>query len=113
MKSLRALFGLFVVVAGFYLAWKLIPPYFNNYQFEDEVQNAALMNSYSTRSPEEISSDLAKKAAEYDIPLTPEQINVERNGNELSIWAEYTVHVDLPVFPLDLKFRPATKNRRI
>jgi YbbR domain-containing protein len=113
MKSLRALFGVFVVIASFYLAWKLIPPYFNNYQFEDEVKNAALMNSYNNRSPEEISIDLAKKAAEYDIPLTPEQISVERNGNELSIWAEYTVHVDLPGFPLDLKFRPATKNRRI
>jgi YbbR domain-containing protein len=113
MNSIKALFGILVVVAGFYLAVKLIPPYFNNYQFEDEVQNSALMNSYSTKSIEEIQIALAKKAREYDIPLKPDQIHVERNGNELSIWTEYTIRVDLPGFPVSLKFHPATKNKRI
>ena len=113
MNRLKALFGLLVVVAAAYAAWMMLPPYFNNYQFQDDIQSEALMNSYSNKSEQDIRNTLAKKAAEYGIPLQAEQINVQRSGAELSIWADYTVHLDLPGFPLDLKFHPATKNKRI
>ena len=113
MNRLKALFGVFLVIAAFYVGWKVVPPCFNNYQFEDAVQSEALLNSYSTKSENDIRNTLAAKAREYDIPLTAEQINVQRNGNELAIWAEYTIHLDLPLYPLDLKFHPATKNKRI
>lgn len=113
MRSVKALFGVLVVVAVFYSAWMLLPPYVNNYQFQDDIRSEALMNSYTTKSDQDIRNTLAKKAAEYDIPLRAEQINVQRNGAELSISADYTIHVDLPGLPLDLKFHPATKNRRI
>jgi len=113
MNRLKALFGLFVVVAVSYTAWMVLPLYVNNYQFQDDIQNEALLNSYSNKTEQDIRNTLAKKAAEYGIPLKAEQINVQRNGPELSIWADYTVHVDLPGFPLDLRFHPATKNKRI
>jgi hypothetical protein len=113
MKRVKALFGVLLAVATFYVGWMLVPLYFNNYQFQDDVQNEALINSYSNKSEQDISETLAKKAAEYGIPLKAEQIHVERSGSELSIWADYSVHVELPGFPLDLKFHPATKNRRI
>jgi len=113
MNRLKALFGLFVVVAITYTAWMLLPHYVNNYEFQDDIQNEALINSYSNKSEQDIRSTLAKKAAEYGIPLKAEEINVRRNGPELSIWAEYTVHVDLPGFPLDLRFHPSTRNKRI
>ncbi|HYY68627.1 MAG TPA: hypothetical protein VE734_02760 [Terriglobales bacterium] len=113
MGRLKALFGLLFVIAGFYAAWMLLPPYVHDYEFQDDIRNEALINTYSNKSEQDIRNTLAKKAAEYDIPLKPEQINVQRNGAELSIWADYAVHVDLPAFPLDLKFHPATKNKRI
>jgi hypothetical protein len=113
MNRLKALFGVLMVVAAFYAAWMLLPPYFGNYQFQDDIRNEALMNSYTTKTEQEIRDTLVKKAAEYGIPLKPEQINVRRAGPELSISADYTVHVDLPGFPLDLQFHPATKNKRI
>lgn len=113
MRRLKALFGLLLVVAAIYVGWKLLPPYLHNYQFEDAVESEALLNSYSNKSEWDIRTALANKAKEYDIPLTPDQINVVRNGGELSIWAEYTVHVEMPWMPVDLTFRPATKNKRI
>ena len=113
MNRLKALFGLFLVVAAVYAAWMFLPPYISNYQFQDDLQNEALINSYSNKSDLDIRNTLAKKAAEYGIPLKAEQINVLRNGPELSIWADYSVHIDLPGFPLDLNFHPATKNKRI
>jgi len=113
MDRLKALIGILMVVAAFYAAWMMLPPYINNYQFQDDIQNEALINSYSSKSEQDIRNTLAKKASDYGIPLKAEQINVLRNGAELSIWADYTVHIDFPGFPVDLKFHPATKNRRI
>jgi len=113
MDRLKALIGVLLVVAVFYAAWLMLPPYINNYQFQDDISNEALINSYSNKSELDIRNTLAKKAADYGIPLKAEQIHVQRNGAELSIWADYSVHIDLPGFPVDLSFHPATKNKRI
>jgi len=113
MKSLKPVIGVLLVVAALYAAWLVLPPYISNYEFQDDVTNEALVNSYSNKSELDIRNTLAKKAADYGIPLKAEQIHVQRNGPELAIWADYSVHVDLPGFPLDLNFHPATKNKRI
>ncbi len=113
MKNLKALLGLGVVVAAFYVAWMVLPPYYAHYQFQDAVDNEAKTASYTTKSEDDIRESLAKTARGLDIPLRAEDIHVQRDGNEVSIWAEYQVHVDLPVHPLDLKFSPASKNRKI
>ena len=114
MKTVRSLFGLLVVVAVFYTAWKIIPPYFNEYQFEDAIAAEARFSSYNqTRTEQDIRDAMAKKAAEYDLPLKADDIHVTRSGPEITIWADYTVHVDLPGYPFDLKFHPNSKNKRI
>ena len=114
MNRFKALFGLFLVVAAVYAAWMFLPLYISNYQFQDDLQNEALINSYSNKSDLDIRNTLAKKAADYGIPLKAEQIFIQRTGSELAIWADYTVHLDLIGWgPLDLTFHPATKNKRI
>ena len=99
------------------IAIALIPPYFDNYQFEDALNNEALAATYSTKTDEDIRSIVYKKAKEMEIPVTPEQIKVRRVGSQgtgtLAIEANYTVHVDLPLYPLDLDFHAATKNKGI
>jgi hypothetical protein len=61
--------------------------------------------------PEEIRAKVMKSAEEYDIPLTAEQVNVARNGTEVAIWADYVVHVNLPVRPVDIEFHPSTRQK--
>jgi len=114
MKTLRSLLGLLVVVATFYVAWKVIPPYFNEYQFEDAIAQEARYSAYNVqKSDQDIRDAVAKKALELDIPLTSDQIRVLRQGAELTISADYSVHVDLPGYPLDIKFHPNSKSKRI
>lgn len=113
MRNLRALFGVAVVVVAFYVGWMVLPPYYNHYQFQDAVENEAKMASYSTKSEDDIRESLAKSARELELPIKAEQIHVQRQGSEVTIWTEYMVHVDLPLHPLDLKFSPSSKNRKI
>lgn len=114
MKRIKALAGLLLVVVGFYLAWELLPPYFANYQLQDAIENEARLDSYNpNKTDADIKNSIVKAARDLDIRLKPEDVVISRDGPNLLISASYTVHVDLPGFPLDIKFNPATKNKRI
>ncbi len=113
MKNVKALIGILVVVAGIYVGFKLLPPYFNSFQFQDAIESEARLAANSpTRTEQEIRETVFKRAVEYDVPLTIDQINVQRSGSEVQIWAKYTIHVDLPGYPMDLKFEPTSKGKR-
>jgi len=115
MGSMKMIFGIFVIVAALYLGVVLIPPYMSNYQFEDVVKSEAMMNTYNNRPESDIRDEVFKKAQDLDIPITKDQIKVVRVGSagsgSLTIDTRYTVHVDLPGYPLDLQFDPSTRNR--
>jgi len=115
MGTIKLVLGLFVIASGVYLGAELIPVYYSNYEFQDVIKNEALLQTYTTKPEGEIQDMLFKKAQELDIPLTKEKIQVHRHGTtgtgSLTIDAPYTVHVDLPVYPLDLHFDPSTMNK--
>lgn len=113
MRQLKALLGLAVVVAGFYVAFKVMPPYYNQLRFKEAVETEVRAQSYTNKSEDEIRNIILRHAREYDVPIRAEQIRVMRSGAELSVEAKYEVHVDLPIYPIDLKFDASAKNRRI
>src|SRR6478736_9527354 len=115
MGSLKLVFGIFVMVASVYLIAELAPPFFSNYQFEDAIRTEAQMDTYNTKTEDQIRDAIFKKAQDLDVPVTREQIKVQRSGvtgsGSISIEAPYTVHVNLPGYPLDLDFNPTTRNK--
>ncbi len=114
MKHLKSLLGLAVVVGAFYMAFLLIPIYYNNYSFQDELDNQARQASYSNSvTDQDVQDILAKKAKELEIPLKAEQIHVARNGNEITITTHYSVSVHTPFKDFEINFDPSTKNKRI
>ena len=117
MGALKMIFGIACIVVAVYVCAELIPPYFANYQFEDAIRNEAQMNTYNTRTEESIRDSVFKKAQDLEIPVTREQIKVQRTGQMgaggLNIESSYIVHVDFPGYPLDLHFDPSTKNKSV
>jgi hypothetical protein len=117
MGSVKLVLGVGVIIAFIYGAWMIIPPYFANYQFEDQIKNEALHSTYTTKSEDDIRSSVLKQAKELDIPLTREQVKVQRMGTmgtgTILIDVDYTVHVALPGYPLDVHFHPSTSNRGV
>jgi hypothetical protein len=109
--------GIGAIVAVIIIGIQILPPYLNNYQFQDALNNEALAATYSNKTEDDIRDIAYKAAKENDIPIKPEQIKVIRSGGvgtgTLVIEANYTVHVDLPGYPLDLKFQVSSKNKGI
>jgi hypothetical protein len=114
MGTIRMLVGILVIVGGIYLSAKLIPPYFSNYQFNDWLKDEATHDSYSSKTESDIRMAVLKKAQEFDIPLTENDVKVARYGAQFNgtviIDAPYVVHVDLPGYPVDLHFAASTQN---
>jgi hypothetical protein len=111
MRTVRAIFGIVFIIVVVVAVLKLVPPYYNNYQLQDAITDEARMNTYTPKSAEDMRDSIWKKCKELDIPVTREQVNVQRDGQSVAIWLDYTVHVDLPGYPVDLKFHPSSKNR--
>ncbi len=109
MKSVRLVFGIVLIVAVVYLSWKVVPAYFANYQFQEEMDDIARTAAMDSRkTPDDIRGAVFEKAQLRRIPLEAEQIVVDRNVSDVTISAQYTVHVDVPVYPFDLNFKAAT-----
>jgi Domain of unknown function (DUF4845) len=110
MKNLRIAFWLFVVVAAVYTGWRVVPAYISNYRLEETIDDSARAAAVnSQRSEDEIRLAVYREAQNLHIPIKPEDIKVQRDAGEVVISADYTVHVDLPVHPIDLDFHPSSK----
>ncbi len=113
MIRLRALLTILIVGGGIYVGSMVLPAWYAYYRFQSDLEELAVVASYSTKSEADIQESVAARGRDYGIPLRPEQIRVSRAGNDLTISTEYTVHFDIPVYPFDLKFAPISKNRRL
>lgn len=100
-------------MAAFYVAWNVIPPYFNNYQLQDALDDIARKNSYTGLSDDDIKKTVVTKASTEDIKLREDQVIVTRTQDGLGISVKYQVHVDMVVHPVDLNFTANSLNKRI
>ncbi len=113
MGKLKALIALGLVVGSIYVAYNMVPPYFNNYQFQDSLDDIARKYSYSTVADDEIKKIVVTKADSEDIKIKENQVVVTRTRDGLGITVNYRIHVDMVVHPVDLDFTANSINKRI
>jgi hypothetical protein len=113
MAKLKGFIALGMVAAAFYVAWNMIPPYFNNYQLQDALDDIARKNTYTTISDDDLKKIVVTKADTEDIKLKEDQVIVTRKVDGLGISVKYKVHVDMVVHPVDLEFTANSLNKRI
>ena len=115
MGTLKLIFGLLLIVTCVYVGAELIPVYYANYEFTDVIKNEATLQTYTTKPEGEIQDTIFKKAQDLEIPLSKDQIKVQRRGTtgtgSLTIRAPYVVHIDFPGYPVDLHFDASTENK--
>ncbi len=116
MSTFKALVGLLVIIYVVYAGFQILPPEMNNYSFQDDLRNMALMagaNPHTTE--EELRQEIIKKAQEHQITLAPESVTVQRIGTPgapaVFVGADYNVPVSLPGYSLTLHFTPSSGNK--
>ncbi len=110
MPRLKAILGIALVVAFFYYCVKVLPPYIQNYQFQQEIQSIARNTQFGYATEPAIREEVRRKIVDLGVPLNIDKVLVTKDSNGVTIAAQYSVHVDLPVHPMDIIFSPATRN---
>jgi len=113
MEKLKGIIAILVVAAIVYVAWSVIPAYWYNYQFKDDLDELARRLSYTNKSDEDIKDMVIKKAASDNVVLRDDEVTVTKAGAEVSLSVKYRVHVDIIVHPVDLDFALVSYNKRI
>lgn len=113
MKELKSIFGLLLLLVGGFVLYKVLPAYWGDFKLGRLLEDQAITATYSNKSEAAIASDIAQKANAFDVPLSPEQVTVRRGAADLTITAVYSVHVDMPFYPIDLNFKTASKNKDV
>jgi hypothetical protein len=113
MGKAKGFIGLLLVVTGFYVAWNMIPPYFHNYQLQDDLDDVARRHSYTAATEDDIRTVVITQAAADDVVLKEDEITVVRNPMGVGITVKYRVHIDMVLHPVDVDFVANSMNKRI
>ena len=112
-SRLKAIVWSAILASFVYVCIRVVPLYFDDYQFRDIMQSTARFASVNRQSPDEIRKNLLKEAERADMPIRLEDIKVVSRAGRVDIEANYSVTVDLHVYQWTLNFHPTASNSRL
>lgn len=110
---LKAIVFTAVILAGIYVAFKVVPAYVSEYQLQDKMQELARFGIVNRYSDEQVRDNVFKVAQDLDIPAKREDIKVTVTQSFVKISLDYTVPVDLLFYSTELHFSPSSENKSI
>ena len=113
MEKLKILIIALVFAGGIYYIWHIVPPYWNNYEFQDGLDDIVRRASYTNISEEDLKQAVINKGKAMDIALKEDQVAVTRSNAGWTISVHYRVHVDMLVHPVDLDFQANSHNKAL
>lgn len=88
------------------IAILLIPPYYENWKLQRYLNALAHDASARSRPVEMVQAMVVDHAAALGLPVRGDDVHVTRSRDAVKIEVLYVVHIDLPVYTVDLHFRP-------
>ena len=96
--------GVLVVLA--LIAVLLVPPYYHDWQLQSFLKALVHDQATANRSTDLVRALVVDKAAGLGLPVRTPDVHVTRSKDQVKIEVLYIVHIDLPVYTVDLHFRP-------
>jgi hypothetical protein len=93
-----------LLVVAIYLGIVLVPIYYQNFNFENDVKTTASRAGSRFFDNEKIIKEILALAKKDEIRITKENIRVDRFAGQLHIFVNYSVPVDFIIFERDLNF---------
>lgn len=111
--KLKSILIVAVIVLAIYAAVKIIPPYVNDYQLSDKMQEQARFAVVNRYTEEQIRENIFKAVQDLDIPAKREDIKIVATNSIVKISMQYTVPVDLLMYHIELHFSPSSENKAL
>jgi hypothetical protein len=100
--------GVTVLLLMILLATRLAPPYVRNLRFQNALTEV-LRAAGSAASEETILKGVLEQAALLGLRVDPKDVRVRRAQGSLRVEVLYEVPVALPLYSVDLHFRPRAR----
>jgi hypothetical protein len=109
----KAILVTVILIFLVYAAVKMVPPYVDEYQLNDTMQETARYASVTRSNEDQIRTTIFRKIEELGIPAKKEDVKVTAVSGRVSISVDYTVPIDLTVYKFELHFTPSSSNKDI
>ena len=116
MGTIKAIGGFLAIIAVIYSGFQIVPPELTNYSFQDDLRQVAVTGGANpNKTDEDIRTMVLNKAREHGLPITANQVTVQRITTPglmaVYVAADYSVPVSLPGYSFNLHFTPSSENR--
>jgi len=110
----KTLLSLAFLAAILFVAVKTTPPYVNNYELQEHIQQLSIQWAARARvaTPDEIRDEVVAFAQDHGVPVTADDVTVAVTSH-ISTSLDYSVPGDLKVYTLMLHFMPSAENRSL
>jgi hypothetical protein len=111
VSRVRVLAGIGVLAALVLIGIRLLPAYIHNFEFQRHLEEISKDRSNLGSPAELVRVKVLERAARMGLPVTAEQVRVAPAEGRTRIEVRYFVRVDLPLYTVDLHFRPSAGGR--
>ena len=112
--KLKAIVFTLLIISGIYVAYKLVPPYVNEYQLQDKMEELARFGIVNRYSDEQVRENVFKTVQDLNLQMIKrEDIKVTVTQATCRISLDYTVPVDMFFYSTELHFSPSSENKSI
>lgn len=97
--------GVLAALAG--MGALLLPPYYENWKFQDSLSEMMSEKGAAALPPEALRVAVVNRAAGLGLPVHNGDVRVIKKGAQAKVEVLYVVRVDFPLYTVDLHFHPA------
>jgi len=90
---------------------RLVPIYVHNIELQQFVEDAARRAAAPANSDDIVRTWVLNKAADLDLPVKADNIQIQRSADGVRIVVRYEVRVDMPLYTVNLHFYPGAGSR--
>jgi|SRR4051794_24772759 hypothetical protein len=92
--NIGCLFGVVLLLLAVFVAWKVIPVKVRAADLRQTVQDE--MKVAGTHNDAQIMKYVLAKAADVELPVTEDNVKINRRTNDISIDVDYVVPIEFP-----------------
>ena len=111
MHGLRIAAAVLILIILGILGARLLPLYLDNMRLQSYVEAITRDAENKTQPDDALRVAVLNKAAFLGLPVKAENVHIKRSEDNTRIDVRYIVHVDFPMYTVDLHFYPGAGSR--
>jgi hypothetical protein len=106
--QMGCLFGLALLAIAIFIAYKMVPVKVRAAELRQEVVDQS--KAGGMRSDDRIMAAILRKAQDENLPVTEDNVHINRTANTISVDVDYVVPVDFPGYKYQWQFHHHAEN---